>query len=125
MRCNHCDKKIKGRTDKRYCNPKCKSAHYRLYNKKPQTEVSRINKILAINRRVLYFLMDGETRKKIDIPTLEKNGFKLEYCTKLRVNNQGKIYFHIYDFAYLRFGTDTILAFNNGLYWKNMKSETN
>jgi len=51
--CLECGDKIKGRSDKKFCNDACRSAHHNKKNKVVSNPQKTINNLLSKNRRIL------------------------------------------------------------------------
>ena len=109
-KCKICSNKIVGRSDKKFCSVACKS-YYHHELRKVTIEASRhIDEILHRNRSILIEIM-GKTKQKMKINriVLEKKKFRFKYHTHSHINNQGKMYKHVYDFAWMDFSDDEIL----------------
>ena len=85
--CLECGDKIKGRSDKKFCNDACRSAHHNKKNKVASTPQKTINNLLSKNRRI--------SKMK-----LENKGFVFNFYTHLVDTNKGISYKYCYDFGY-------------------------
>lgn len=67
--CPVCEKPIKGRTDKKFCDPSCKSAyHYQALQKEGCGFYARVDKQLKTNRRILKkFNKAGKATVRADV----------------------------------------------------------
>lgn len=108
--CKMCKSKIVGRTDKKFCNVKCKNIYHTKLRIANNKEVIQIDKILHRNRAILLEIM-GKKRLKIEIERvlLDNKNFNYNYHTHTYVNNQNKTYYYIYDFAWMEFSNSQIL----------------
>ncbi|MEZ5044112.1 MAG: hypothetical protein R2828_29735 [Saprospiraceae bacterium] len=71
-----------------------------------------------------------EKKNKLMVPRLllDKMGFHFHYCTGCYINNQGKLYYYIYNYAWMEFSTQELIwtfdAFGNPHFQaRNGKSE--
>ena len=53
----------------------------------------------------------GKQKTKMKIPSmiLDRKKFNYNYITKVYINAAGKIYYHVYDFAWMKFSDDEVL----------------
>ncbi len=100
-KCIECDTPIRGRIDKKFCNDTCRSS----YNNKSKREAGfierKINAILRKNKRILAKLIHRE-KSKTTKEELLFNGFNFYYFTNIYKTKQGKTYYFVYDFGYLK-----------------------
>ena len=108
--CLDCNKPVKGRTDKKFCNDFCRNNYNNLLKSDTNNLVRNINNILGKNRRVLesFFNDEGEMVKTTMDKLLEK-GFLFKYITHTYTNKKGNIYFFVYDLGYLPLENDWYL----------------
>jgi hypothetical protein len=53
-KCLNCGKKLIGRTDKKYCDPQCKSSHqYKREKEQPERFYNKVDNQLRLNRKLL------------------------------------------------------------------------
>jgi hypothetical protein len=101
--CALCDKPLKGRVDKKFCNDFCRN-EYNNKLKKPDREFIRnITNALKKNRRILEQIIINTNRPtvKISLQQLNQWGFQFKYHTHTYTTKQGKTYFYCYDHGYL------------------------
>lgn len=100
-KCKNCDKVLKGRLDKQFCNTKCKGAyHYKLLSSKPKTTFKLVDEILKNNRKILKkYNQSGKSVVRKE--TLLKEGFNSNYFTNVWKNKNGNHYFFCYEYGYL------------------------
>lgn len=109
-KCQHCNKEILGRTDKKYCSADCRTRAYLERKKESQIEmVEIINKILLKNRMILAEMMGTNKQKTVQRLELIKLGFNFQHFTGIYLNKQGKLYHYIYDFAWMEFSNQEVL----------------
>jgi hypothetical protein len=100
-RCKLCEKPVKGRSDKKFCNDYCRNS----YNNRARADSSHcvriINNALLKNRRVLLGLLEeGSGQAKADCETLLERGFQFKYSTHAHTNQRGELYLFCYDHGY-------------------------
>jgi hypothetical protein len=110
-KCLQCERPIKGRTDKKFCDDYCRNA-YNNSMKAPSYNLMRnINNQLAKNRRLLEeTIPTGEEMGKTTKEKLLSKGFSLKYFTHTYANKKGNIYFFCYDYGYLPLEGDWMLV---------------
>ncbi|WMX13177.1 hypothetical protein [Aureispira sp. CCB-E] len=108
--CSYCKKGLKGRRDKKFCSLKCKNTFNYELRRDTKTITKTIDAILHRNYEILRMLM-SEGKKKIyyNRLVLEQIGFQFNYHTSTYVNSKKKIYYYVYDFAWMEFTTREIL----------------
>lgn len=111
MNCRHCQKKIIGRADKKFCSIQCKNAFHRQVKLKSRNIINEIDAILHRNHAICLELMDTEKKYKLMVPrlVLEKMGFNFNYCTGTYLNHQQKRYHYVYDFSWMEFSSQDIM----------------
>ncbi len=110
MTCKICKKGLKGRKDKTFCSIECKNYYHTSLRKVTNEIAKELDEILHRNRSILLELLGKKTfRKKINRVVLAKKKFNFKYITHFHINSQGKMYHHIYDFAWMEFSDDEIL----------------
>jgi predicted nucleic acid-binding Zn ribbon protein len=108
--CLTCDKPLKGRIDKKFCDDYCRNTYNNQRNSDQNNYVRHINNILRKNRRLLaQQLPDNETRKKLHREKLLLLGFNFKYLTHTYQTQQGKLYYFVYDYGYLPLEQDWLL----------------
>lgn len=100
-KCPVCDKLIKGRTDKKFCDPSCKSAfHYQVLQKEGSGFYARVDKQLKTNRRILKkFNKAGKATVRATV-LLEQN-FNPHFFTHYWKNSNKEVYLFVYEFGFL------------------------
>ncbi len=109
-KCKICNKEIIGRSDKIFCSVKCKNYYHVNLRKVTKIAVQEIDKILHRNRSILLELTGkNKTQIKIGRIILDKKKFNYKYHTHQFKNSRGKIYYYVYDFAWMEFSDNEIL----------------
>ncbi len=99
--CPECGEEVKGRIDKVFCSPYCKSTyHYKKSRDDEQNLYKKIDNQLKLNRRLLksYNKAGKAVIRKED---LLNEGFNPKYFTHYWKNQKGDIYLFCYEFGFL------------------------
>ena len=103
-KCLCCDKILKGRIDKKFCDDYCRNN----YNNLQKTQgvhhslVRSINNTLLKNRKILEgCLPANEEMAKATHDKLLQKGFAFKYHTHTYKNKKEQTYFFCYDYGYL------------------------
>src|SRR6059036_2201179 len=102
--CLACNRSIKGRTDKKFCDDSCRNNYNNRLNSDASPLIRNINNILRKNRRILEELLSGMEKPVtvIDKQKLIEKGFHFEYFTEQFTNDRNEKYFYCYDYGYRR-----------------------
>lgn len=110
MKCKICKKKIYGRSDKLFCSIGCKNKYHSLLKIFVNKHVTDINKLLFRNREILQEVLGkNKIQKKIHRLVLEKKNFNFKYHTHYHINIKNKMYYFVYDIAWMEFSNNEIL----------------
>ncbi len=100
-KCINCNEPVKGRSDKIFCTPYCKSSyHYQDSLDKEESLFKSIDKQLRLNRRLLKkYNKAGKAvvRKK----ALMSEGFNPKYFTHYWKNKKSEVYLFCYEYGFL------------------------
>lgn len=108
--CLTCDKPVKGRTDKKFCDDYCRNNYNNQLNAPSSNLVRNINNALGKNRRILENLIPvHEEIVKLSKEKLLQEGFQFKYITHIYTNKKGSNYFFCYDYGYLMLENDCCL----------------
>ncbi|MEO7046119.1 MAG: hypothetical protein ABI091_12490 [Ferruginibacter sp.] len=108
--CLACDKIVKGRTDKKFCDDYCRNNYNNQLKSATINLVRNVNNALGKNRRILEnSLGHGEETMKIKKEKLLEQGFQFKYITHIYTNKKGDQYSFCYDYGYLPIGGDWYL----------------
>ncbi len=100
--CLTCEKPIKGRTDKKFCDDYCRNNYNNQLKAGTINLVRNINNALGKNRRILEATFaEGEEMAKTTQEKLLQKGFQFKYITHLYSNKKGNTYYFCYDLGYL------------------------
>ena len=110
-KCIYCTAEFVGRSDKRFCSQSCKNNHNHSQRAATRSAVREIDTYLHRNREILQMLFEGtkETKIEVDRLVLVRAGFRFNYCTGVYVNKEGKMYYYVYDFAWMEFSSQVIM----------------
>ncbi len=100
--CLYCKKELTGRTDKKFCDPQCKSAHqYQQAKEQPERFYNKVDNQLKLNRKILKeYNKGGKVTVRSEI--LKEKGFNPNFFTHYWKNNKGDVYLFIYEFGFLK-----------------------
>lgn len=108
--CLFCDKLLKGRSDKKFCDDYCRAAYNNELKSITNGQVKNVNNVLAKNRRILEELLPaGDEMIKTTREKLLQKGFLFKYITHLYTTKTGKTYYYCYEYGYLPLDNDWYL----------------
>lgn len=97
--CINCGIRIRGRTDKKFCNDHCRSHYHNGLNRGRNNIFKEVNKILKKNTAILdRFIQKGIYQ--MDKQTLIASEFNFNYFTNLIIGPDGDNFFGVYHYAY-------------------------
>lgn len=100
--CLFCEKPLKGRSDKKFCDDYCRAAYNNELKSAANNYIRNVNNALGKNRRILESLLpDGEQTAKAHRDKLIEKGFQFKYHTHLYHTKTDKTYFYCYEYGYL------------------------
>lgn len=99
--CLHCSKELSGRTDKKFCDPQCKSAYqYQIEKQNPERFYNKVDNQLKLNRKLLKeYNKGGKVTLRSNV--LLELGFNPNFFTHYWKNQNGQVYFFIYEYGFL------------------------
>ena len=108
--CLCCDKPLKGRIDKKFCDDYCRSNYNHKLNSDASPVIRKINNALKKNRRILEEMCSrkGPTTKVSKQKLIEK-AFQFTYYTHTYTNKKGMVYYFCYEYGYLPLENDMYL----------------
>jgi hypothetical protein len=110
--CLACERPIKGRTDKKFCDDSCRNNYNnRLYSYSIPV-VRNINNILRKNRKILENLLSGLEKKVkvVERRKLAEKGFQFEYFTQYFTTKENDQYYYCYEYGYKSIDSEKVLA---------------
>lgn len=110
--CLACDRPIKGRTDKKFCDDSCRNNYNNRLNSDANPVVRNINNILRKNRRILEELLSALEKKVlvVDRQKLAERGYQFEYFTEHFTTKENDQYYYCYDYGYKQLPDERLLA---------------
>lgn len=112
--CLSCNKALKGRTDKKFCNDYCRNTHNNLLKSSSSNLVRNLNNRLSKNRRILATILeDKKYMVKIKKNSLEDLGFDFLYTTQVIKNKLGSNYYFCYEYGYIPINKEWIVLIRN------------
>lgn len=105
--CLCCNKPLKGRTDKKFCDDYCRNAFNNHLKAADNNLLRNINNALRKNRRILRELLVGAQQAasrqatKANREKLLELGFQFKYLTHTYTNPKGNVYHYCYEYGYL------------------------
>jgi len=98
--CPVCGESIKGRSDKKFCSPTCKSSFH--YDQRLQTEklYHQIDRQLKLNRKILKSI-NRKGYSTINKKDLKEEGFNPNFFTHYWKNKQEDVYLFVYEYGFL------------------------
>ncbi|HEY9185818.1 MAG TPA: hypothetical protein VIM94_10875 [Salegentibacter sp.] len=99
--CLACEQELQGRSDKKFCDPYCKSAwHYRKMQEDNYSFYARVDKQLKTNRRLLK-TYNKAGKATVRANTLIQQGFNPDFFTHYWKNKNADVYLFVYEFGFL------------------------
>lgn len=109
--CLECNKPIRGRTDKKFCDDLCRNVYNNKLNSHSSNYVRNLTNILRRNRRLLEeALPPNEEMVKTTRSKLSEKGFQFKYLTHTYTNKKGNVYYFCFEFGYLQLDGDWLLV---------------
>jgi hypothetical protein len=110
--CLACERPIKGRTDKKFCDDSCRNNYNNRMNSYSSPLVRNINNILRKNRRILEELLAPLEKKVLVIERqkLVEKGFQFEYITEHYHPEKKEHYYYCYEYGYRSIDQYKVLA---------------
>lgn len=97
--CRACGKELKGRSDKRYCDERCRNYYHNRLDSADKKYIQKTNNVLKKNRRILQDLLKEETTEnKVSREELAMRGFCFQAFTGCMVSKRGSVTYACYDF---------------------------
>lgn len=119
--CLYCEKVIKGRTDKKFCDDFCRNSYNNEHNSDANNLMRNINNILRKNRRILKNSIPNHAEFiKVKRGQLLQKGYQLQYHTHFYQNQKGQVYTFCYEYGFLPLEQDVLLI----VHRKSPENET-
>ena len=100
--CLYCNKQLVGRTDKKFCDPQCKSSYqYQQSKEQPERFYNKVDNQLKLNRKILKeYNKGGKVIVRAEV--LKAKGFNPNFFTHYWKNNKGDVYLFVYEYGFLK-----------------------
>lgn len=100
--CLYCNKQLVGRTDKKFCDPQCKSSYqYQQSKEQPERFYNKVDNQLKLNRKILKeYNKGGKVTVRAEV--LKAKGFNPNFFTHYWKNNKGDVYLFVYEYGFLK-----------------------
>jgi len=113
--CMFCEKPLKGRSDKKFCDDYCRAAYNNELKSATNNYIRNVNNALGKNRRILESLLpEGETKKSVNKDKLIEKGFQFKYHTEQHTYKNGNTYIFCYEYGYRPMENDWFLIVKRG-----------
>ncbi|SDH81900.1 hypothetical protein [Winogradskyella thalassocola] len=100
--CLYCKKELFGRTDKKFCDPQCKSAYqYKKSKELPERFYNKVDNQLKLNRKILKKYNKGGM-VTVRASMLTQEGFDPNFFTHYWKNTKGDVYLFAYEYGFFR-----------------------
>lgn len=100
--CLCCNKKLSGRSDKRFCDLHCKSSyHYRKSLDEAPRFYNKVDNQLKLNRRVLKSF-NKAGKATVRARTILDLGFDPSFFTHFWKNSKKDVYLFVYEYGFLK-----------------------
>jgi hypothetical protein len=101
-KCLYCQKELIGRTDKKFCDPQCKSAYqYKLAKEQPERFFNKVDNQLKLNRKILKEYNKGG-KVTVRASVLTQEGFNPKFFTHYWKNSKNDVYLFVYEYGFLK-----------------------
>lgn len=107
--CLACDKPLKGRTDKKYCNDYCRNQFNSRLSADSCNLARNIVNALRRNKRILAGFLGNDRKAKTTRHHLLREGFQFKYHTHIAETRGGGQYIYCFDLGYRPLDRDAIL----------------
>ena len=108
--CLTCNKPLKGRADKKFCDPHCRNSYNNQLKSINNDDIRNISNTLSKNRQILENLLPAtEETVKTTKEKLQRLGFNFKYVSQTYLDKTGKTYLYCYDYGYLPLENDCFL----------------
>jgi len=98
--CLHCEAKLHGRRDQKFCGDQCRVEYNNRLNRDVSKFMTNVNNLLRKNRRILEKL-NPQGKAKVTKTQMLDEGFNFNYFTNEYVTKAGKAYRFVYEQGYL------------------------
>ncbi len=111
--CLYCDKPLKGRIDKKFCNEFCRNTYNNLQKSVLTNYQRNVIHQLRKNRLVLENVLKDQLIVNIQRQQLLSLGFHFAYRTHHYTNKLGKTYMYCFEYGYMSLDEENFLIVKN------------
>jgi hypothetical protein len=104
-KCQECQTKILGRSDKKFCGDGCRNSYNNKLNKDHKNIIRNTNNNLRKNWRILE-KFNPTHKSKTTKAKLIAQGFNFNFITSLYTTKLGTVYYFVYNHGYLPLEND-------------------
>jgi hypothetical protein len=114
-KCAHCDKVLKGRIDKKFCDDGCRNNFNNAQNSSATNYVRNVINALRKNRRLLEASIEaaGKETSKISKSKLLQQGFDFNFYTNTYTTKAGGVYIFCFEYGYMAIENDWYVVVRN------------
>jgi hypothetical protein len=99
--CLYCNKVLRGRSDKKFCDDNCRNAYNNQLKKDEDKAYRKIDKSLKKNRRILKQILGESKTRSVTEKQLLQKGFEFRHHTHHFLTRNGDEYLFCYDYGWL------------------------
>jgi len=107
--CLLCEKPLRGRADKKYCDEQCRNQFNNTLNSDASADMRATQNILRKNRRILEEHLAENDKVKKSLRRLTDAGFKPDYLTHLYTTKTGSQYRYCFEYGFLLLEDEMVL----------------
>lgn len=116
--CINCSNKIKGRTDKKFCDENCRNSYNNRINAQRNNLIRNINNALCKNRRILAeFAGPSGRASNIPFQVLLNRGYHLMFFTHKSTSCKGREFIFCYDHGFHKLPNNRCLIVKHVRRW--------
>ncbi len=119
--CLNCEKPLKGRADKKYCDEGCRNQYNNTLYAESSPIIRSTQRILKKNRSVLADILGEQEKYTTTLKYLKDKGFKPDYLTHLYLTKTGNLYKYSFEYGILELDDDKVLIVKKGNPKKSKK----
>lgn len=108
--CRACEKILRGRSDKKFCNDHCRNTHNNRLRAPETTFIRNITLVIRRNRAILKSVLGENKNASVERNQLIEQGFRFRYHTHLENQSKGDHVVCCYDVGYLPAEKDKVLV---------------
>jgi len=102
MYCAYCQERIRGRSDKKFCNDNCRAAFNSISNGRTHPYICYVNREIRRNRRILRDRYDSYNPElPVEKDWLKARGFNFFFHTHREETETGIVLIYCYEYGYI------------------------